>query len=96
MITLLPVQLPTIRLTYRENLPAIWGGILFGIQKFIVKHICIDTWLLGPHYGSGKGNFSGVSGKPLSLEEQADLKKQLDDIDIPLTERLRLLPTVLL
>ena len=63
------------------------GGILLGLQKFIGKYICIDTWLLGPHYGSGKGNFSGVSSMPLSQFEQDNLKQQLENIDIPLTNK---------
>lgn len=63
------------------------GGILFGFQKYIGKHICIDTWLLGPHYGSTSGEFNGTTDTPLTSEEQADLKQQLTDFDIPLTNK---------
>ena len=63
------------------------GGILFGVQKFLGKHICLDFWLFGPHYGSGVGKFSGVSSKPLTQQEQDDLRQQLEDLDIPLTNK---------
>jgi hypothetical protein len=63
------------------------GGLLLGSQWALGKYICLDIWILGPHYGSGKGNFSGVAGTPLSTEEQNDLRQQLNDIDIPLTNK---------
>lgn len=63
------------------------GGILFGVQKFIGKRVVFDIWLLGPHYGSGSGNFSGTSSSQLSQNEQNDLHDQLDGIDIPLTTK---------
>ena len=54
------------------------GGILFGIQKNIGQHLVLDLWLLGPHYGAAKGNFSGVSSKTLTPDEQADLKQEIE------------------
>ena len=63
------------------------GGFLLGVQSFIGKHICIDTWILGPHFGNGIGNFSGIPGTPLTPDEQTDLRQQLEDIDIPLTNK---------
>lgn len=63
------------------------GGILFGVQKFIGKRIVLDTWLFGPHYGSGKGNFVGTSSTPLTQDEQNSLRTELNDIEIPLTDK---------
>lgn len=63
------------------------GGVLFGVQSFLGKHIVLDLWLLGPHFGNGKGDFSGTSSKPLTQSEQDDLRQQLEDIDIPLTDK---------
>jgi hypothetical protein len=63
------------------------GGILLGFQKYIGKHVCIDTWLLGPHYGSATGEFNGTTDNPLTTQEQADLRQQLTDINIPLTNK---------
>jgi len=63
------------------------GGILFGVQHNYGKHIVLDVWLLGPHIGSGKGNFTGTSSSTLTTEEQDDIRGQLNDIDIPLTNK---------
>ena len=63
------------------------GGILFGVQHGWGKHIVIDSWILGPHYGSGKGDFRGVSSKPLSQKEQDDIRDQINSIDIPVIKK---------
>ncbi len=63
------------------------GGLLFGVQSYLGKRLCLDLWLLGPHYGSGIGNFNGVSSTPLSPDQQNDLRQQLEDFDIPLTNK---------
>lgn len=59
------------------------AGILFGAQWAVGKHLCIDWWIAGPHYGSGKGDFSGISNKPLTQGEQDELYRQINDLDIP-------------
>jgi len=63
------------------------GGLLFGSQWTIGKHICLDFWILGPHYGSGKGNFTGTTSTPMTPAEQNDLRQELEDFDIPLTDK---------
>lgn len=63
------------------------GGILIGVQKDLGKHVVLDMSFFGPHYGAGKGNFEGTTSKPLTPDEQDDLRKQLEDIDIPLTDK---------
>lgn len=63
------------------------GGLLLGSQWALGKHFCLDLWILGPHYGSGKGNFSGIAGTPLTTEEQNNLSQQLNSLDIPLTTK---------
>lgn len=59
------------------------GGILFGAQWPMGKHCGLDLWIVGPHYGSGNGNFSGTSSTPLTQSEQDDLSKSLNDFKIP-------------
>lgn len=61
------------------------GGILLGSQWNLGKVVVLDWWILGPHYGSGTGVFTGVSSQALSPAEQDDLRSQLNDIDIPFT-----------
>lgn len=62
-------------------------GLAMGVQSALGKHLVLDISFLGPHFGSAKGMFSGTSSKPLSAAEQDDLRQQLEDIDIPLTEK---------
>ena len=58
-------------------------GLLMGVQKYLGKHVSLDLWILGPHYGNGKGDFTGTSTVPLTSTEQADLKQELEDFDMP-------------
>ncbi|MBK8089451.1 MAG: DUF3575 domain-containing protein [Chitinophagaceae bacterium] len=59
------------------------GGLLFGSQWFLGKAITLDWWILGVHYGTNKGLFTGTSSTPLTLEEQDNIKQTLDDISLP-------------
>jgi Protein of unknown function (DUF3575) len=61
------------------------GGLLLGAQWPLGKRLVLDWWILGPHYGSGNGLFSGASTQTMTPTEQDDLRTQLEDIDIPLT-----------
>lgn len=63
------------------------GGLLLGAQWPLGKHLVLDWWILGPHYGSGNGMFKGQSSQSLTQSEQDDLRTQLEDIDIPLTNK---------
>lgn len=69
------------------ELSAHTGGILLGVQKFLGKHIILDWWILGAHYGAGNGSFIGIPSTPFTPGEQADVKQALDDIEIPLVEK---------
>lgn len=63
------------------------GGLSMGVQSALGKHVVLDMSFFGPHYGSGKGKFSGTTSATLSPDEQSDLRQQLEDIDIPLTDK---------
>lgn len=63
------------------------GGVLFGTQWFIGKNLSIDWWILGAHYGNANGSFDGKSSRALNSIEQNELRQQLEDIDIPLTDK---------
>lgn len=58
-------------------------GLLIGVQNKLGKHIVLDLWILGPHYGNGKGDFTGTTSTPMTPDEQADLKQELDDFEMP-------------
>lgn len=62
-------------------------GLLIGSQFSLGKYVALDLWIIGPHYGSAKGDFSGTSSQPLTQAEQDDLKKEIEDFDIPLTNK---------
>jgi len=62
-------------------------GLMFGAQWALGKHVSLDWWILGPHYGNGTGDFTGLSSKPLAPDEQADLRKELEDFEVPLTTK---------
>lgn len=69
------------------KLKANTGGLLFGAQWKLGEHISLDWWILGPHYGNGKGDFAGVSNQPLTPVEQDQIRQAIDDLDIPLTKK---------
>lgn len=73
-------------ITLKGEQSAHTGGLLFGAQWFLGKTICLDWWILGPHYGSGDGLFTGVTDHLLSPQEQSSLRDALEDIDIPLVK----------
>ncbi|WP_300603281.1 hypothetical protein [Niabella sp.] len=58
------------------------GGLLLGLQKTLGKTLCLDLWLLGPHVGAGRGNFTGTPDRPLTESEQDELRRALEDIQI--------------
>lgn len=69
------------------KLSANTGGLMFGAQWALGKHMCLDWSILGPHYGSGTGIFTGVTSRPLTPDEQNNLRQELEDLEIPLTNK---------
>jgi hypothetical protein len=66
------------------NVTTITGGIMFGAQWSLSKKVYLDWWILGPNYGSSDGKLSGQ--QTLTPDEQASLKDNLNNLDIPLTQ----------
>jgi len=60
------------------------GGLMLGAQWKLSKAVYLDWWILGPNYGSSKGDISGK--KTLTASEQQSLRDELDALDIPLTK----------
>lgn len=60
------------------------AGIMIGSQWRLSKKFYLDWWILGPNFGASKGSIDG--SKTLSPFEQQDLREQLADLDIPLTD----------
>ena len=59
------------------------GGIMFGSQWFLGKSITLDWWILGTHYGTSDGTFTGTPSTPFTPNEQTDIKQQIEAIDLP-------------
>lgn len=62
------------------------GGIMFGAQWAIGKYLCLDWWIIGGHFGTSKGELTGISSTPLSPSEQSEIKDVLEDFEIPLVD----------
>ena len=64
------------------------AGLMIGAQWFLGKNNnwIIDWWIVGAHYGSGKGDFVAKSNQTLTTDQQAQLKNELEDLDIPMVE----------
>lgn len=61
------------------------AGLMVGTQWFLGKtdSWVLDWWIAGAHYGAGKGDFRAGSARILTTEEQAELKREIEDLDIP-------------
>lgn len=56
-------------------------GLLLGVQTTLGKSekFILDIWVLGGHYGKGKGELTGIGPYTLTAEEQAILAQELDE-----------------
>ncbi|MBV8328036.1 DUF3575 domain-containing protein [Chryseobacterium sp.] len=61
------------------------GGLMVGVQFFLTRNqnLVLDFWIAGAHYGSGKGDFTMTSDYVLTPDMQAQLKKEIENLDIP-------------
>jgi hypothetical protein len=63
------------------------GGLLLGAQFNLGKSVTLDLWILGPAYGVGKGNIKGTSPITFTQEDKDNIRQELDELDIPLTDK---------
>lgn len=61
-------------------------GLMIGAQWLLGKkdNWVLDLWIIGGHYGGATGNITGKSARVLTPNEQAQLKKDIEDLDITL------------
>ena len=59
------------------------GGLLLGAQWFIGKSVTLDWWILGAHYGTSKGTFTGLPSVPLTADEQTEIRDQINGVELP-------------
>lgn len=73
----------TVEMLGKGKLTSNTGGILVGAQWNLGRSMVLDWWIVGPHLGNGDGEIIGVSPRPLTGAEQADLKETLETNDLP-------------
>jgi len=63
-------------------------GLMIGAQWLLGRkdNWVLDVWFIGGHYGGATGTITGKSGRSLSVYEQNQLKKDIEDLDIRLFE----------
>ncbi len=63
-------------------------GLMIGSQWILGRNQnwVIDWWIGGGHYGSSKGNISGLSNTPLDAEDQALINDNLNGYDVPIID----------
>jgi hypothetical protein len=61
------------------------GGLMVGVQFFLTRNqnLVLDFWIAGAHYGSGRGDFTMTSDYVLTPEMQAQLKQEIENLDLP-------------
>lgn len=61
------------------------GGVMVGVQFLLTKsqNLVLDLWIAGAHYGSGNGEFTMTSDVILTPDMQAQLKQEIENLDIP-------------
>jgi len=69
------------------NITSHTGGFMLGAQWSLGKHMCLDWWILGPHFGVSSGDILSLSSGPLSAIDQEDIEDELNSIDIPMFEQ---------
>ncbi len=61
-------------------------GLLLGVKFKLSTNFYLDWWILGPHFGIGKGSIVGVPDRELTALEQKQVEDELEAIDIPMVE----------
>ncbi|MEN6619406.1 MAG: hypothetical protein ABFC28_07930, partial [Rikenellaceae bacterium] len=56
-------------------------------QWALSKHICLDWWILGPHFGVSSGDLTGIPDPALTELEQIELRNKMEDVDIPMIDK---------
>jgi hypothetical protein len=66
--------------TLTGSLTSNTGGFMLGSQWVIGKRVVLDWWILGPHFGVGKGTLTGTNSTPISSADQSSLRTELEDV----------------
>lgn len=60
---------------------------MFGVQWALGKHVSLDWWILGAAYGVSSGVLDGIPTPAIPQEDIADVKREIEEIEIPMVEK---------
>ncbi len=80
-------ELDPTTMTISGNMTTHTGGFMFGAQWALGKHMCLDWWILGPHFGVCSGNAIGLTSAPLSEEDQQSIEEEINGFDVPMLKQ---------
>lgn len=63
------------------------GGFMIGAQWGLGKHLCLDWWILGLHFGKSKGNIVALYSEPPSEVDQQSIEDEINAVDIPMLKQ---------
>lgn len=58
-------------------------GLMMGAQWALGKNICLDWFIIGPHFGRANGSLNAKPNTALAQIEQDEIRKALQELDIP-------------
>lgn len=70
--------------TINGNVDGFSGGLSFGAQWRLASQWYLDVTFVGASYGFASGELSGK--RTLNAEEQAEIRKALDDFELPVVD----------
>lgn len=71
----------------KGNITSHTGGLMFGVQWALGKHVSLDWWILGAAYGVSSGVLDGIPTPAIPQEDIADVKREIEEIEIPMVEK---------
>jgi len=78
----------TISVDIAADVKAHTGGIMIGSQWALGKYMCLDWWIMGPHFGISSGEVIGLSSEIMDQVDQQDVKDEIEEIlsdaDVPM------------
>ena len=66
--------------TLTGSLTSNTGGFMLGSQWVIANRVALDWWIIGPHFGAGKGTLSGRNSSPISTDDQNSLRTEIANV----------------
>ena len=65
---------------FKGTIKGYGGGLMLGSQWTLGRSVVLDLWLLGPFYGTMRGDLSGVDNKP--IKDPLGLEDDIESIDL--------------